>query len=85
MPPPGGVIVEFRDEVTKDLVWKGAMHYIPSENDVLEWTDPVDVVRNYEIKGVVHRFNSPNPAGSHSGHLSCTDAKHTPVVWVREI
>ena len=85
MPPAGGVIVEFRDNSTQDLIWKAPMHYIPGEDDVIEWADPLDVIRVYEVKGIKHIFNSPNPAGSFFGHLSCTDAKHTPIVYITEV
>ena len=85
MPPSGGVIVKFCDNATKALIWKAPMHYIPGENDVIEWLDALDVLRTYEVKSITHTFNSPNPAGSYSGVLSCTDAKHTPTVYVTEV
>ena len=45
MPPDSGVVVEFRDEDTGDLVWKAAMHYFPGEDATLEWIDAEGVSR----------------------------------------
>jgi len=85
MPSASGVIVEFRDNATKDLLWKAGMHCVPQEDAVIEWTDPDDVIRTYEVNGIKYAFNSPNPGAAFSGTISCTDARHTPILFVTEL
>ena len=81
----GGVIVEFRDEDTDALLWKSAMYSIPGEDAEIEWTDSVDVTRIYEVKGSKFEFNSPNPAGSFEGAISCPESKYKPIIYVKEV
>lgn len=71
-------MIEFRDNATKDLLWRGSV--IPDENDALEWTDPAGVERTYERNGVTQKYVSPVPVGE----ISNTDCGVVTVVYVTE-
>jgi len=71
-------VIEFRDNATRDLLWRGTI--VPDENHTLEWTDPGGVERIYEYNGVTHKFVSPVPVGE----MSNTDCGVVTIVYVTQ-
>lgn len=85
MPPPGGILVEFRDQGTDTLLWIASLNLMPKENDVLTHKDADGVEKTYELNQVRWNFFSPNPMASFDNEISCTNAKCRPVAFVTEV
>ena len=90
MTPGAGVMIEFRDNATKALVWEAAGG-IPGENDVLEWVDSEGVAKTFEVNGIKRTYyapgsrSAPPPPGEEPGETSTTVCQHRPTVYVTEV
>ena len=78
MPPPGGVMVEFRLVGESEALWTAAMNCVPQKDDVLHWTNTLGATTTYEVTSVEFSFRSPVPVGENPP----AQCQHTPVVYV---
>ena len=84
MASPGGLVVEFRDNETDELLWEASMHMLPGEDAVIRHVDVDGVTTTYEVKGTAFGFFTPDARDSYSSEISVTTSRCKPIVYVKE-
>lgn len=79
MPPPGGVMVEFRDEDTDELLWTAPMNSVPQEDDAVSYAVIGGSPTEYKVEGVTYQFRAASPLVGENAVAHC---QHTPVCTV---
>jgi len=70
--------VEFRDNVTKDLLWRALMPCVPEENDKLFYGVDGQATTEYELKSKEFTFAKPATVGE----TPITDCQYITIVYV---
>ena len=73
-------MVEFRDNDTKELLWRDSGSIVPQKDTTLIWVDSAGVSRTYKLDDVVKTYTSPVPVGE----ISNTDCGLDTVVYLTE-
>jgi hypothetical protein len=58
-----GVVVEFRDYITMDLLWEAPMLYLPVKDDIVTYALDDEEPVEYEVMSVKFRFRKHTHIG----------------------
>lgn len=86
MPPLGGVMVEFREEGTNDLLWKAIMQHLPRMDESTFYGNVGGALTEYKVEGVSYTFRKPVPSGTPDPPGEATpNCQYTPIITVSEV
>jgi len=78
-----GVAVEFRDNLTEDLLWTALLLHIPRIDDVVNYGLMGGGLTTYEVKRVAWEFREPIPFVEDPPiELAVEHCSHLPIVYV---